>query len=127
MHLTGELVPVEQLYGFGGIYRIVPEDVLVETAQAVARKIVRHSPLAVAVAKRSLNTIEYLNLKEGYEFEQSLTSALAGFADSKEAVNAVVEHREPRYTTTTLMVDELFAAVEGNQYSLRDESERSLN
>lgn len=98
MHYTGDLYPAEKLQPFGGIVDIVPATDLVESARALARSIARHSPVALRYAKRSLNTIEYMDLKSGYEFEQGLTGELSGYEDSKEAVNAVVERRAPIYS-----------------------------
>ena len=48
--------------------------------------------------EQSLNAIEYMDLKSGYEFEQSLTGELSGYEDSKEALNAFLERRTPVYT-----------------------------
>lgn len=98
MHYTGDLYPAEELLPHGGIVEIVPQEQLLDAAQALARSIARHSPVTLQLAKRSLNGIEYMDLKPGYEFEQGLTRELSGYADSKEAVNAFLERRTPVYT-----------------------------
>jgi enoyl-CoA hydratase len=98
MHLTGDPYPAERLLPYGGIAQIVPADELVETARTVARSIARHSPATLRLAKSSLNAIEYMNLRDGYEREQSFTRELSAYDDSKEAVNAFLERREPVYT-----------------------------
>lgn len=98
MHLTADMVPVEDLLPYGGIAKVVPEDELLDAATALAAQIARHSPVAVKFAKRSLNTIEYMDIKSGYEFEQSLSGELSAYDDSKEAVRAFFERREPQYT-----------------------------
>ncbi|MGW6425101.1 enoyl-CoA hydratase-related protein [Nocardia sp. NPDC055053] len=98
MHYTGDLYPVERLLPYGGIVEIVSEDRLLGTAQELALSIARHSPVTLELAKRSLNEIEHMDLKPGYEFEQSLTRELSGYEDAKEAVNAFLEKRTPIYT-----------------------------
>lgn len=98
MHYTGDMYPAEELQPFGGIVDIVPAAELLEAAQTLARSIARHSPVTLRLAKRSLNGIEYMELKSGYEYEQSLTRELSGSEDSKEAVNAFLEGRDPVYT-----------------------------
>lgn len=98
MHYTGDLYPAEKLLPYGGIVEVVPQEQLLGAAQALARSIARHSPVTLELAKRSLNGIEYMDLKPGYEFEQRLTRELSGYADSKEAVNAFLERRAPVYT-----------------------------
>lgn len=98
LHLTGEPLPVEEVARFGGILRVVPPERLLDEAYAVAAKIVQHSPVTLQFAKRSLNEIEYRDLKGGYEFEQGLSGDLSAYADAKEAVNAFFERRPPVYT-----------------------------
>lgn len=98
MHYTGDLYPAEKLLPYGGIVEIVPPERLLDAARELARSIARHSPVTLRLAKRSLNGIEYMDLKSGYEFEQGLTRELSGHEDSKEAVNAFLERRVPQYT-----------------------------
>jgi enoyl-CoA hydratase len=98
MYYTGELVDVQKLAQFGGIADIVRADQLSDAAGGLARSIARHSPVALRFAKQNLNAIEFAELKAGYEFEQGRTAELSGYADSKEAVNAYLEGREPHYT-----------------------------
>lgn len=98
MHYTADMVPAEELVQYGGIVSVVPDDELEKAATELAQRITRHSPVAIKIAKRSLNQIEYMELKSGYQFEQSLTGELSGYDDAKEAVAAFFERREPRYT-----------------------------
>jgi enoyl-CoA hydratase len=98
MHLSGDLIPAHKLQPYGGIVDVVPDQDLLGTAQSLAASLARHSPAALRFAKRSLNTIEYMDLKAGYEFEQTLTAELSGYEDSKEAVNAFLERRTPVYS-----------------------------
>lgn len=98
MYYTGDLVDAQKIAQFGGIVDIVPAAELANAANALARSIARHSPVALRFAKQNLNAIEYEELKTGYEFEQGRTAELSGYADSKEAVNAYLEGREPVYT-----------------------------
>lgn len=98
MHYTADTVSAADLLPYGGIAGIVPQDQLLAAANDVAHRISRHSPVAIKIAKRSLNQIEYMDLKDGYEFEQSLSGELSGYDDSKEAVAAFFERREPQYS-----------------------------
>ena len=98
MYYTGELVEAQKLAAFGGIVDIVAAADLHDAALALARSIARHSPVALRFAKQNLNAVEYEELKAGYEFEQGRTAELSGYADSKEAVRAYLEGRDPVYT-----------------------------
>lgn len=97
MFFTGEPVCASELYRVGGIDRVVEPGALEEAALELAAKIARHSPTALRVGKRALNAIEAMDLKAGYEHEQSWTGWLSDHPDSKEAIRATREHREPRY------------------------------
>ena len=98
LHLTGEALPARELARFGGVLRVVPREQLLDEAYKIAAKIVQHSPVTLRFAKRSLNAIEYRDLKSGYEFEQGLSGELSAYSDAKEAVNAFFERRPPQYT-----------------------------
>lgn len=98
MHFTAEMVPARDLLPYGGIAQVVADDELVDAAVELAKQITRHSPVAIRFAKRSLNAIEYMDIKSGYEYEQGLSGELSAYSDAKEAVHAFFEGREPQYT-----------------------------
>ncbi|WP_078429402.1 enoyl-CoA hydratase-related protein [Alkalihalobacterium alkalinitrilicum] len=95
MHYTGEQMTAREMKEYGAVFEVVPANKLIDTALEVARKIAKKSPVAIKMAKKSLNTIEYMDLKKGYKFEQSLSGELSGYEDSKEAVQAFFEKRDP--------------------------------
>jgi enoyl-CoA hydratase len=98
LHLTAKQMTAAELHRFGGVLEVVPDDEVVEAATMVAREMLRHSPVALRFAKQSLNQIEYMDLKAGYEYEQGLSGELSAYRDAKEAVEAFFERREPHYT-----------------------------
>ena len=93
MVLTGYRVPAEELYRRGLIEACVEPDELLPTAMEMAKNIASKSPTAIRLAKRALNTVETMGLKDGYRFEQNLTVDMTGTADSKEAMAAFLEKR----------------------------------
>jgi enoyl-CoA hydratase len=95
MVLTGWRVPAPELYRRGLIEACVPPDALMETAMGLARSIAGKSPAAVRMAKRAINTVETMGLKDGYRFEQNLTVELTRHDDGKEAMRAFLEKRPP--------------------------------
>ena len=66
-----------------------------DVALALAHEIAGKSPIAIKLAKHALNQIEEMSLRDGYRFEQNLTGELSKTEDSKEAMQAFVEKREP--------------------------------
>ncbi len=97
MYFTADPLPAPELLQYGGIARLVPEDRLLETAMELTSRIARHSTLVLRAAKESLNTVEFMDLKAGYEFEQRVTGRLADCKDSLESRRAVAEKRAPLY------------------------------
>lgn len=97
MYYTADPVPASELLPYGGIVQIVPDAELLDAALRLAARITRHSKASLRMAKQSLNTIEYMDLKAGYEFEQRLTGQLAGHPDSLESRRAIVEKRAPEF------------------------------
>lgn len=96
-YYTSERLSAEEMYRLGGVARVVPHDALADEAMAIARQIASKSPLAVRLAKQALNRVEDLPLKEGYRLEQDYTMRLGLFEDTKEAMDAFLEKREPRF------------------------------
>jgi enoyl-CoA hydratase len=97
MYLTAEPIRGDQLARLGGAVATAPAAGVLDLAYRHARLIIRHSRPILAMAKRSLNAIESMDLQPGYVFEQSLTSEISGHPDSVEAVRATMERRPPAY------------------------------
>jgi enoyl-CoA hydratase len=93
MILTGYRVPAAELYRRGLIEACVPQEQLMEEATAMARTIASKSPKALSLAKRAINTVEHMPLRDGYRFEQNLTVEMTRHEDSKEAMRAFIEKR----------------------------------
>lgn len=93
MVLTGYRLPAEEAYRRGIIEACVPLERLMDEAMAIARTIASKSPKALSLAKRAINTVETMPLRDGYRFEQNLTVEMTRHPDSKEAMRAFVEKR----------------------------------
>ncbi|OYU47538.1 MAG: enoyl-CoA hydratase [Rhizobiales bacterium PAR1] len=100
MILTGRRISGAELFRLGVVSACVPPDELMNTAMAMARNIARKSPAALRFAKRAINTVETMNLRDGYRFEQNLTIELSRHDDSREAMKAFVEKRDPVFKDT---------------------------
>ncbi len=95
MALTGQRVFGPELYRMGVVEACVPPGELIEAALAIARSLASKSPVAMHMAKGSLNAIEEMSLRDGYRYEQNLTGELRKTEDSREAMQAFVEKRPP--------------------------------
>ena len=83
------------MYCFGCIEQVVPHEQLIPAVRTLAAEIATKSPVAVRLAKESINRVEFMDLKEGYRTEQDYTARLRNFEDSREARRAFLEKRLP--------------------------------
>jgi enoyl-CoA hydratase len=97
MFFTGRTLTAEEMYGRGALSRVVPRSELLSVARALAREMADKSPLALRLAKESMNRVEGLPLQEGYRLEQEYTNRLRSLEDSTEAMNAFLEKRPPQW------------------------------
>ena len=98
MMLTGYRVPGPELFRLGVVEASVPRAELMATVMVVARQIAGKSPAAIRLAKRTLNTIEDMSLRDGYRYEQNMTTELGDHPDSAEAQAAFREKRQPEFS-----------------------------
>ena len=97
MYFTGQPMSAAELAAAGGSLVVCePENVLAE-ARRFATRAAGFSPTATRLAKQILNRIEWMDIRTGYEFEQGFTVKMSGHPDSKEALAAVREKRDPKY------------------------------
>jgi enoyl-CoA hydratase len=94
MLYTGEPVAADEALRLGGVDSVVHRESLADAAHSLAAKIASKSPLAVRLAKQSLNGIELLDVPASYRFEQGFTLELYTSSDSQQARDAFVEKRD---------------------------------
>ena len=95
LFFTGELIAAEELHRLGVIRKVVPRDDLMTEPRALAAALAQKSPLALRLAKESMNRVEFLPLEDAYRIEQDYTARLLGFEDSAEARQAYLDKRDP--------------------------------
>jgi len=92
---TGQRLSGADLYRLGVVEACVPADRLIDEARALAAEIASKSPVAIRLAKHTMNAIEFMSVRDGYRFEQNMTGELSKSEDSREAMRAFVEKRPP--------------------------------
>jgi enoyl-CoA hydratase len=97
MFFLGEKISATELYRLGAIRSVVPADELMTTARELAETLAMKSPIALRLAKESMNRVEFMPLKEAYRTEQDYTNRLLGFDDSAEARDAYLQKRDPQW------------------------------
>lgn len=97
MFFLGDKVSADELERLGVVRSVVADEELMPAAIEIARSIASKSPIAMRLAKESINRIEGMTLKDGYRTEQDYTARLLSFDDSREARAAYLEKRTPRW------------------------------
>ncbi len=97
MMFTADPVDAATAERIGLISRVVPADKLMDEANALAGRLARSAPIALALAKRALNRAFDMRLDEALDYEAQLQSIAGRSDDHKEGVAAFVEKRPPNF------------------------------
>jgi enoyl-CoA hydratase len=98
MILLGEPITAAEAERIGLVSRVVPNEVLVEDALSLAAEIAKRAPLAVRLAKESVNAAYEMSLTDGFAHERRMFYLLFSSEDQKEGMAAFLEKREPDFT-----------------------------
>lgn len=98
MVLTGEPMGAREAADRGLVARVIPDELVVEDALALAAKIAKKSPVALRVAKEAVNAAYEMNLTDALAHERRLFYLLFASEDQKEGMAAFLEKREPDFT-----------------------------
>lgn len=98
MIMTGRNIDTETALKIGLITAIVPVNNLMNEAKELARELAIKSPIAMGLAKTSVDYGANVDLPSGLLFEQKMWSTLFSTEDQKEGMNAFLEKRKPNYT-----------------------------
>ena len=97
MVLTGKFISAEEALRAGLINKIVPVEVLLEETLKLAREIAKLSPVAIKLAKESVNNAFNSTLDEGLIFERKNFYLTFASEDQKEGMAAFVEKRTAEF------------------------------
>jgi len=95
MALTADPITAEQAYEYGLVTRLVEKGQAVEVALALAERIARNAPLAVAVSKRLIRASIGVTEAEFWELQTPEVPGVFGSEDAKEGPRAFAEKRAP--------------------------------
>jgi enoyl-CoA hydratase/3-hydroxyacyl-CoA dehydrogenase len=95
MNLLGEPIDAFDAWEFGLVNRVVPDQELLDTALAWARRLSTQAPIAVEQIKRAANGPD---LEAGVALEKAAFAVAFGSADAREGTAAFVEKRPARFT-----------------------------
>ncbi|MBV8461792.1 MAG: enoyl-CoA hydratase [Acidimicrobiales bacterium] len=92
-----DILDAETAAGFGIVNRVVPADELDDVVGAWAQRLAAGPPLALSMIKTLLNNSLGLSMDQALEAEGQAQSVNFASADTKEALRAFIEKREPTF------------------------------
>jgi enoyl-CoA hydratase len=97
MILTGEPISAAEAERIGLVSRVVPNEVLETDALDLAAEIAKRAPLALRLAKESVNAAYEMSLTDALAHERRLFYLLFASEDQKEGMAAFIEKRKPAF------------------------------
>jgi enoyl-CoA hydratase len=97
MILTGEPMDAREAERRGLVARVVPDELVVEDALALAARIAEKSPIALRLAKEAVNAAYEMGLTDALAHERRLFYLLFASEDQKEGMAAFLEKRKPDF------------------------------
>jgi len=98
MILTGARWDAAKALDAGLVSRVVPLAELLAAARETAGRVLALGPLAVRLAKQSLNASTQMPLAAGLAFESTAQAITFESKDKQEGTSAFLEKRSPRFT-----------------------------
>jgi enoyl-CoA hydratase len=97
MVLNDRRLSAEEAYGFGLVNHVAPADAYLNEALELANQIARRAPVAVRLAKESVNKAYEMTLTEGLAFERRNFYFLFSTEDQKEGMDAFLNKRDAEW------------------------------
>ena len=96
--LTGDFMPSKDALALGLLNKVVPQDQVLETAKALAKKIAAGAPVAQREIMKAVRLGLETNIREGVRvIERDASMALLYTEDFKEGAKAFLEKRPPAF------------------------------
>lgn len=97
MALTGDTIDAARALEIGLVNRVVPHDMLLDEARALAARITRHPAHSIRLNTRLMRESARLDLSAALELASAMQAVVQQTDDQYEAVAAAVEKRRPSY------------------------------
>ena len=96
--MSGRLLNADEAGEIGLVNRVVPADDLLDEAMQFAHELANGPTLAIRLTKMTINRHLWASLNTALEFGLLAEQITFGSQDSKEAANAFMEKRDPKFT-----------------------------
>jgi enoyl-CoA hydratase len=100
MAITADPITADEAFEYGMVARLVDKGEAVEAAMALAERVARNAPLAVAASKQLVRATQGVTEDEFWALQAPLQGSVFTSNDSKEGPKAFAEKRSPEWTGT---------------------------
>ncbi|MBF7083859.1 enoyl-CoA hydratase/isomerase family protein [Desulfallas sp. Bu1-1] len=97
MIFSGMIIDAQRAFQIGLVEKVVPAGQLMEEAISLANLLAQKPPVALAMAKRSINDGLEVDLRRGCAMESSNFAVACSTEDRREGTRAFLEKRKPRF------------------------------
>jgi enoyl-CoA hydratase/carnithine racemase len=94
---TGDVFSATEARDMGLINRLVPSELLLTEAKALAGKIARNAPLALRLTKEGLNRSGGMSITDAIDGEVVAQTICGSSQDAREGISAFLEKREAQF------------------------------
>ena len=94
---TCDMISADDAFRMGLANHVVPQAELIDYCKAMAGRIMKNGPLAVALAKQATNTGSDTDLDSGLKLEANLFGLSFSTADKMEGMTAFLEKRKEKH------------------------------
>lgn len=98
--LTGERIGAARAHEMGLVWKVVPHELLLEEAHALATRLLGGAPLAQRVMKEMAMRTRQMPMLEAIRFGETMRLVAGRTRDAAEGARASAERRPPRWTGT---------------------------
>jgi enoyl-CoA hydratase len=100
MAITADPITAEEAADLGLVARLTDRGGALEGALALAERVARNAPLAVAASKQLVKATQGLTEEEFWSLQRPLQAQVFSSEDAKEGPRAFAEKRPPNWTGT---------------------------
>ena len=89
--LTGKIISAQEALSINLVNKVVTDDKLMDEAISLAKMITKHSPIAIQLAKHSVQNAAEVDIRAGKSIEMACISLAFSSEDQKEGMHAFLE------------------------------------
>ena len=95
--MTADMINAQEAFRIGLVEKITAPEELISTCEEIAQKIIKNAPIAVGVAKTTLNKAFDIDIHTASVLEVEAFTSTFGSPDKTEGMTAFLEKRSPEF------------------------------